>query len=144
VQSSSPPIPSSDRENQTPPCLTPQIRCLPQCLLRSLCGSGAHAHVPTRTSCAATVSSARPSAYTFKISHLKRFSLYNITTCFMLYVHYHTWHVWHVKYHTYFFILVFLMNHPKVSFWQFFLLSPHESTACRISHPTHPTLFTHT
>ncbi len=36
------------------------------------------------------------------------------------------------------------MNLPKVGFWQFFSFSPHESTACIISHLSCPTLFTHT
>ncbi len=66
------------------------------------------------------------------------FSLYNITPCYLSYVQYHARHVWHVKYHPYFFILIFLMNPPKVSSWQFFLFSPHESTACIISHPGIP------
>jgi hypothetical protein len=36
------------------------------------------------------------------------------------------------------------MKLPNFRFWQFFLFSPHESTACRISHPSCPILFTHT
>ncbi len=102
-----------------------------------------HSFSTRKTFCQLQGSADTPSARAYSFN-LKNLSLHNITPCFLSYVQYHTRHAWHVKYHTYCFILVFLMNLPKFSFWWFFLFSPHESTACRISHPGHPTLLTHT